>query len=160
MAFRWRVDDGPTLKAGLGSFVIFQGSEPVLLRNPMCLWSFRRGPDPLPPPPLWTRAWPSYVRENGSTHEKKGILQQIHTVLSHVLAPILAAPVGHFNYQINNLYSIVCIGTSKNVTRNAGIAARWWFGIDISFSLKVQKLKQNYQWSFYILVSNFSSQGY
>ena len=45
MAFRWRADDGPTLKIVSeyegcpGSFVIlFRGSQPVLLGNPILLW--------------------------------------------------------------------------------------------------------------------------
>ena len=32
-AFRWCVDDGPTLNAGLGSFVIFRGSLLELLKT-------------------------------------------------------------------------------------------------------------------------------
>ena len=51
MVFRWQVDDGPTLSTGLVALWIFSGSEPVLLRNPIFLWFFRRAPDPPPPPP-------------------------------------------------------------------------------------------------------------
>ena len=53
MAFRWRADDGPTLKAGLAALWFFRGSAPVLLRNPIFLWFFRGngegGPDPCLP---------------------------------------------------------------------------------------------------------------
>ena len=37
MAFRWRVDDGPTLNAGLVALGFFRGSGPLLLRNPIFL---------------------------------------------------------------------------------------------------------------------------
>ena len=39
----------PNIECWLGSFVIFRGSGPVLLRNPIFLWFFRGGPDPLSP---------------------------------------------------------------------------------------------------------------
>ena len=52
MAFRWRVDDGPTLNAGLVALWFFKGSGPVLLRDPLFLRFFRgRGSGP-PVPPL------------------------------------------------------------------------------------------------------------
>ena len=38
MAFRWHAND-----SRLGSFWFFRGSGPVLLRNPIFLWFFRRG---------------------------------------------------------------------------------------------------------------------
>ena len=44
MAFRWRVDDGPTLnKYWLGSIVIFQGIWTSIAGNPIILWFFRGG---------------------------------------------------------------------------------------------------------------------
>ena len=44
--FKWRF-------AGvLGSFMIFRGSRPVLLRNPIFFMIFQGCPNPLPPPPL------------------------------------------------------------------------------------------------------------
>ena len=49
MAFRGRADDGIILNVG---FVIFSGSERVLLRNPIFLWFFREGSGhPATPPP-------------------------------------------------------------------------------------------------------------
>ena len=49
MAFRWRVDDGPTLNAGL-LVAIFRGSGPVLLENPMfCDFSEEGVRTPCPP---------------------------------------------------------------------------------------------------------------
>ena len=52
MAFRLRVDGGPTVNAGLVALWFYRGSGPVLLRNPIFLCFFRgRGPVPLPPPP-------------------------------------------------------------------------------------------------------------
>ena len=51
MVFCWRADDGPPFNAGLvGSFVVFQGMGPELLRNPIFLWFFRVGAGPLSPP--------------------------------------------------------------------------------------------------------------
>ena len=40
----------PNIECWLGSFVIFWGSWPVLPRNPIFLWFFRRGPDLLSSP--------------------------------------------------------------------------------------------------------------
>ena len=40
----------PKIECWFGSFVIFRGSRPVLLRNPVFLWFFKGGPDPLSPP--------------------------------------------------------------------------------------------------------------
>ena len=37
MAFRWRVDDGPTLNAGMVALWFLRESRPVLLRNPIFL---------------------------------------------------------------------------------------------------------------------------
>ena len=37
VAFRWRVDDGPTLNAGLVALLFVRGSGPVLLGNPIFL---------------------------------------------------------------------------------------------------------------------------
>ena len=55
MAFCWRADDGPTLNAGLVA-VIFRGSGPVLLENPIFLWFFRGGGvGSGTPAPLWIR---------------------------------------------------------------------------------------------------------
>ena len=53
-----------TLKAGFGSFVIIQGSGPMLLLNPIFLWFFRRSRPPVPPldPPM--------ITETGSEHKK------------------------------------------------------------------------------------------
>ena len=54
MAFRWRADDGPTLNADLVALILFMGSGPVLLRNPIFLrFSRMSGPPAPPPPPLW-----------------------------------------------------------------------------------------------------------
>ena len=41
----------PYIKCLFGSFVISQGSGPILLKNIYFLWFFRGGPDPLPSPP-------------------------------------------------------------------------------------------------------------
>ena len=56
MAFRWRVDDGPALNAGLVALRFFRGSRPILLENPIFLKFFRGGgqnslstPPPLDP---------------------------------------------------------------------------------------------------------------
>ena len=49
----------PNIECWLGSFVIFQGIWTKLLRNPIFLWFFRRGPDPRSP--LWIRPW-KYLR--------------------------------------------------------------------------------------------------
>ena len=47
LACRW----WPNIECWLGSYVIFRGSRPVLLRNPIFLWIFRGGgPDTLSPP--------------------------------------------------------------------------------------------------------------
>ena len=54
MAFNWHAYDGPNIECWLCSFVIFRGSRPVLLRNPIFFVIFQGdGPDPLPP--LWIR---------------------------------------------------------------------------------------------------------
>ena len=50
MAFRWQADDGPTLNAGLGSFVIFQGIRTSIAKKKTIFFS--GGPDPLFPHPL------------------------------------------------------------------------------------------------------------
>ena len=53
LACRW----WPNIECWLGSFVIFRGSRPVLLRNSIFLWFFRGGSGPtVSPPPLWIRA--------------------------------------------------------------------------------------------------------
>ena len=52
LACRW----WPNIKCWLGSFKIFRGSGPVLLRNPIYFLIFQGGPDPCPPL-LWIRAW-------------------------------------------------------------------------------------------------------
>ena len=59
MAFRWRVDDGPTLNAGLVDLSCFKGLWPVLLRNPILLRSFRGGGGGVRTPCTlhWIRAW-------------------------------------------------------------------------------------------------------
>ena len=44
-AFRWRADDGPTLKSG-----IFRGIRTCIARN--LFWSFSRAPPPLSRPPV------------------------------------------------------------------------------------------------------------
>ena len=41
MVFRWRVNEGPILNAGLVALWFFRGPGPVLLRNPMFLRFFR-----------------------------------------------------------------------------------------------------------------------
>ena len=52
MAFRWRADDGPKLKASLVAFFIFQGIRgPVLLRNPIALVIFQGSWVQTPCPP-------------------------------------------------------------------------------------------------------------
>ena len=56
----------PNIECWLGSFVIFRGSRPVLLRNPIFLWFFRvvRTPGP----PLWIRTclgWSGYNNNIG-----------------------------------------------------------------------------------------------
>ena len=44
MAFRWRVDVGPTLKAGLVALRSFRGLDPaILLRNPIFFVIFQGG---------------------------------------------------------------------------------------------------------------------
>ena len=50
MAFQWRADDDPALKAGLVALWFFRGSGSVLLRNPIDL-TFQEGSGP-PLPPL------------------------------------------------------------------------------------------------------------
>ena len=50
--FRWRNDDSPILNAGLVALYFFRRSGAVLLRNPVALWFFCGGLDPLSPPPL------------------------------------------------------------------------------------------------------------
>ena len=55
MAFCWGADDEPTLNAGGVALCFFRVSGPVLLWNPIFLWFFRRGPDPLFP--LWINPW-------------------------------------------------------------------------------------------------------
>ena len=52
LACRW----WPNIKCWLGSFVIFRGSGPALLRNPIFLWFFRGGGVRTPCPPFWIRA--------------------------------------------------------------------------------------------------------
>ena len=56
MAFRWRADDGPTLNAGFGSFVIFQGIRTSIAKKPYNFVIFQGGggPGPLSPfdPPM------------------------------------------------------------------------------------------------------------
>ena len=49
MVFHGRVNDSPKLNAGLVALWFVRGSGPVLQRNPITLWFFRMGPDPLPP---------------------------------------------------------------------------------------------------------------
>ena len=49
MAFCWRANDGPTLNAGLVALWIFRGSGSVLLRNPIFLWFFKGGANPMSP---------------------------------------------------------------------------------------------------------------
>ena len=48
LAKRYLIDVSLACRWWLGSFVIFRGSRPVLLRNPIFLWFFRSGP-PVPP---------------------------------------------------------------------------------------------------------------
>ena len=55
MAFRWRVDDSPTLNAGLADLWFFRGS--VLLRKPYIFVIFFREVWTPCPRPLWIRAW-------------------------------------------------------------------------------------------------------
>ena len=50
MAFRWRADDGATLKDGLVA-AIFQGIWTCIARKPYFCDFSGGGPDPLPPPP-------------------------------------------------------------------------------------------------------------
>ena len=47
----------PTIECWLGSFVIFRGSGPVLLGNPINLWFFRGGGGQDPMSPLWILTW-------------------------------------------------------------------------------------------------------
>ena len=50
MAFRWRADGGQTLNAGLDVFVIY-AIRTSIAKKPYIFVIFRRGPDPLHP--LW-----------------------------------------------------------------------------------------------------------
>ena len=43
MAFRWRVDDSPTLNAGLVSFMIFQGIQTSIAKKPYIFVIFHGG---------------------------------------------------------------------------------------------------------------------
>ena len=54
LACRW----WPPIECWLGSFVIFRGSRPVLLKK-LYFCDFSGGPNtpPAPPPPLWIRPW-------------------------------------------------------------------------------------------------------
>ena len=98
MAFRWRADVGLTLN---GSFVIFRGSGPVLLRKPIFLYFviFQRGPYSLPPPPsgsahagaqptythlylkLWLQPYSVYTINDGSD-ESAHLLRLVRGVLA------------------------------------------------------------------------------
>ena len=50
MAFCWQANDGPTLNAGIGSFVIFQTS---IAKESYSFCDFPEDPFS----PLWIRAW-------------------------------------------------------------------------------------------------------
>ena len=52
LAGRW----WPNIECWIVSFFILRGSGPVLLRNPIFLYFFRGGRDPLSP--FWTCSWP------------------------------------------------------------------------------------------------------
>ena len=56
MAFRWRADDGQSLNAGLGSFVIFQGIRTSIAKKPYIFVIFQGGGGAEPLSLLWTRA--------------------------------------------------------------------------------------------------------
>ena len=56
MALCWRVNDDPTLNAGLVALWFTRGSVPVLLRKPIAFWFSKvGGPNSLSP--LWIRLW-------------------------------------------------------------------------------------------------------
>ena len=53
MAFRWQADDGPTLKAGLLTLLIFHGIRTSIAKEPYIFVILQGwGSWPLPPPPL------------------------------------------------------------------------------------------------------------
>ena len=58
LACRW----WPDIECWLGRFVIFGGSRPVLLRNPIFVLFFKRGPGPLPNPPSLDSAHVTFAR--------------------------------------------------------------------------------------------------
>ena len=70
LACRW----WPNIECWLGSFVIFRGTGPILLGNPLFLWFFRTGPDPLSP--LWGESRPPVPPLDPRMSEKELVIKQ------------------------------------------------------------------------------------
>ena len=66
MEFRWRVDDGPALNAGLVA-AIFQGIRTCIARKPYIFVIFQGGPDPLSPLWICTCKWSHFFVSSQTT---------------------------------------------------------------------------------------------
>ena len=73
----WQADGGPTLTAGFIALWFYRGSAPVLLRNPIFLSFFRRGPPPPPPldPHMTTKVY-GWAKVNRKTTSVMQLKQQ------------------------------------------------------------------------------------